>query len=65
MASINSEASKSLKALLQQLEQHLNADGLAIVGPIRGGLEGLTRLALGRSRTSGRSCSWCCTRVVV
>lgn len=46
MTSINSEALKSLKERLLKLEQHLNADGLAIVGPIRGGLEGLTRLAL-------------------
>lgn len=46
MVSINGEALKALKALLLQLEQHLNADGLAIVGPIRGGLEGLTRAAL-------------------
>lgn len=46
MTSINSEGLKALKELLLNLEQHLNADGLAIVGPIRGGLEGLTRLAL-------------------
>lgn len=46
MAPMNREATNSLKALLLQLEQHLGADGLAIVGPIRSGLEGLTRLAL-------------------
>jgi hypothetical protein len=46
MLSMNSEASKSLKNLLVQLEVHLHADTISIVGEIRAGLEGVTRMAL-------------------
>lgn len=46
MISVNSEAMKAMKALLIRLEQHLDADWLSIVGPIRGAMDGLTRLAL-------------------
>jgi hypothetical protein len=46
MLSLNTEAMKSLKNLLVQIETHLHADAISIVGEIRPGLEGLTRMAL-------------------
>lgn len=46
MLNVNTEATKSLKNLLVQLETKLQADTISIVGEIRPGLEGLIRLAL-------------------
>jgi hypothetical protein len=51
MPTMNDETVKALSGLLTQLEGQLNADVLALVGPIEGALDGLTRIALEKLTT--------------
>ena len=51
MPTMNEETKKVLSGLLAQLEGQLNADVLALVGPIEGVLDGLTRIALEKLTT--------------
>lgn len=48
---MNDETAKALNGLLAQLEGQLNADVLALVGPIEGALDELTRVALEKLTT--------------